>query len=144
MIIPDINLLVYAYNADSRAHIPAKIWWEESLNSSDISIGIPTAVLLGFIRIVTHPRVFPSPIDAAKAVSYVQSWLTIPHVELLTPGPNHFSILKDLVSHLGSAGSMTTDAHVAAFAVENSAVVYSNDMDFLRFPQIKTKNPLRN
>ncbi|MFP4303174.1 MAG: type II toxin-antitoxin system VapC family toxin [Spirochaetaceae bacterium] len=142
MIIPDINLLVYAYNADSPEHPRAKKWWENALNSPLDLVGLPTAVLLGFIRIMTHPRIFPNPLYPSAAVSYAQSWLARPNVEPLAPGPNHFGILKELLDSLGTAGPLTTDAHIAAFAVETGAVVYSNDTDFFRFPGIRTENPL--
>lgn len=142
MIIPDINLLVYAYNADSPEHTRAKEWWEKTVNSTQTIIALPSAVVLGFIRIMTHPRVFPQPLDPENAVSHTQSWLEMPNVELLTPGPRHFEILKHLFKTIGTAGPLTTDAHIAAFAVETGAVVYSNDTDFLRFPGIRIENPL--
>ncbi|HDQ14844.1 MAG TPA: type II toxin-antitoxin system VapC family toxin [Sediminispirochaeta sp.] len=142
MIIPDVNLLIYAYNRDLAQHQAARRWWEDCLNSFDQPIGIPWAVALGYIRLMTHPKVFPEPIAAETAVQDIESWLARPHVHALRPGQGHLSILKHLLELLGSSGNLTTDAHIAALALETGAEVHSNDTDFLRFPGIKVVDPL--
>ncbi|MFW5710813.1 MAG: type II toxin-antitoxin system VapC family toxin [Spirochaetota bacterium] len=142
MIIPDINLLLYAYNRDLPHHQSARKWWEACLNTLDEPVGIPWAVALGYIRLMTHPKIFPNPIAAESAVQDVESWTARPHVRLLNPGSGHLPVLKHLLEVLGSSGNLTTDAHIAALALETGAEVHSNDTDFLRFPGIKVVNPL--
>lgn len=91
MIVPDINLLVYAYNADAPYHEAAKQWWERVL-SEDEPVGLPWAVILGFIRLMTHPRVVVDPLAPAEALAMVRSWVERPSVHLLEPGrrqPDH-------------------------------------------------------
>lgn len=141
MIVPDINLLVYAYNRDAREHAEAKAWWEELLSSSR-PVGIPWAVACGFIRIMTHPAVLARPLDPSRAVSHVQSWMDRANVGPLEPGPRHLEVLARLLGGLGVAGNLTTDAHLAALAIEHQAEVQTNDADFARFPGLRWSNPL--
>lgn len=141
MIVPDVNMIVYAYDADSPHHTRAKAWWEETL-SSPLSVGIAWSVALGFIRIATHPRILASPLPVAKACSHVESWLAQPQVSLLHPGERHASVLFDLLRRLGTAGNLTTDAHLAALAIEHQADLCSTDADFARFSGLKWRNPL--
>ncbi len=143
MIIPDVNLLVYAYNCDLPQHQLSREWWEGCLNSIEVPIGLPWAVALGYIRIMTHPKVFPEPIAPEKAIQDIDSWLKQPHVQILDPGSGHLAVLKHLLAVVGSSGNLTTDAHIAALALESGAVVYSNDTVFTRFPGIKVVNPLQ-
>lgn len=142
MIIPDVNLLVYAYNRDLPQHQGAKRWWEETLNSVEEPVGIPWAVALGYLRLMTNPKVFPNPISPEAALQDIGEWRSRPHVRIISPGDGHLAVLQHLLSVLGSAGNLTTDAHIAALSIETGATIYSNDTDFLRFPGIKVVNPL--
>lgn len=142
MIIPDVNLLIYSYNRDLPQHEPAKQWWEDCLNSIDSPIGIPWAVVLGYIRLMTHPKVFPHPLSPEAALQDVSEWTRLPHVRILNPGQGHLAVLKHMLSVLGSAGNLTTDAHIATLALETGGTIYSNDTDFLRFPGVKVVNPI--
>lgn len=141
MIVPDVNLLVYAYNQDAREHARARAWWEGLLGSSD-AVGLPWAVSLGFIRLMTHPAVLVEPLDPRRAVAHVRSWLDQPNVEILDPGPRHLEVLGRLVGELGVAGNLTTDAHLAAIAIEHQCELHSNDADFARFSGLRWLNPL--
>jgi toxin-antitoxin system PIN domain toxin len=141
MIVPDINLLVYAYNGGAPDHAPAKAWWTTLMNGAD-PVGIPWAVSCGFVRLMTHPAVLVTPIDPVTAVRHVRSWLERPHVEVLEPGPRHLDILERLVARLGVAANLTTDAHLAAIAIEGQAELHSNDVDFARFEGLRWHNPL--
>ena len=143
MIIPDVNLLVYAYNADAPHHHKAKKWWEDLLNTRSTLVGLPWAVSLGFIRIMTSPTILPSPLYPQEAVHFVQSWILRSNVDVLVPGDNHLPILMNLTKEIGTAGPMTTDLHIAALAIEYHAVVHSNDADFFRFSGLRRKNPLK-
>ena len=141
MIVPDVNLLVYAYNQDAREHARARAWWEGLLASSD-AVGLPWAVSLGFIRLMTHAAVLVKPLDPRRAVAHVRSWLDQPNVEILDPGPRHLEVLDRLLGELGVAGNLTTDAHLAATAIEHQCELHSNDADFARFSGLRWRNPL--
>lgn len=141
MIVPDVNLLIYAYNRDAPQHATARMWWEEAL-SSDVPVGLAWAAALGFIRLMTHRTVLVAPLEPRVAVEHVRSWLAQPNVQLLTPGEHHLEILGRLFGALGAAGNLTTDAHLAALAIEHQCELCSNDADFARFPGLRWRNPL--
>lgn len=142
MIVPDVNLLVHAYNSDSSRHEGAKAWLEDLLSGTQ-TVGLAWVVLLGFIRITTHRRVVARPLDVKTAVSYVRSWLAQPYTIVVEPTPRHAEILFGLLSDLGAAGNLTTDAHLAALAIEHQAEVCSTDTEFARFPGLRWRDPLR-
>lgn len=142
MILPDVNLLIYAYNSDAPQHTEARAWWEELL-SSDYPVGLPWATMLGFIRIMTHRAVLLTPLAAGPAIAHVRSWHTRPNVSVLEPGPRHLDVLERLFEALGTAGRLTTDAHLAALAIEHQCELCSNDADFARFPGLRWRNPLK-
>lgn len=142
MIVPDVNLLVYAYSQRAPLHAKARKWWEAALGEGE-PVGIPWNVLCGFIRITTHPAVLNPPLRVERALEVVRSWLERPGVRILEPGPRHFEILAGLLSGLGVAGNLTTDAHLAAIAIEHHCEVHSNDTDFARFPGLRWRDPLR-
>lgn len=141
MIVPDINLLVHAYNEQSSVHEKARAWWEELL-SDPAPVGLPWVVTLGFIRITTHPRIVANPLPAVTACAHVASWLGQPQVMILHPGDRHPEILFDLLRRLGTAGNLTTDVHLAALCIEHQAELHSTDADFMRFSGLRWRNPL--
>ena len=141
MIVPDVNLLVYAYNADAPLHAEAKAWWERAL-SEPTPVGLPWVSALGFVRLMTHARVLVSPLEPRTAVDHVREWLDRPNVEPLEPGPRHIRIFGDLLGALGVGGNLTTDAHLAALAIEHECELHSNDADFARFAGLRWRNPL--
>lgn len=141
MIIPDINLLIYAHNDQAPLHAEAKVWWESLLNER-VSVGLPWIAVGGFIRLMTHPRVLERPMEAARAVECVREWLERDQVRILHPGDRFADLFLDFLTALGTAGNLTTDAQLAALAVEHQAELHSNDTDFHRFPGLRWKNPL--
>lgn len=141
MIVPDVNLLVYAYNEDAPHHAEAKRWWEGLLNS-DTPVALPWVSALGFIRLMTHRAVLVTPIAPARAVEHARGWMARPNVEPLEPGDRHLDILHRLLTEIGVGGNLTTDAHLAALAIEHEAELCSNDADFGRFPGLRWRNPL--
>ena len=141
MKLLDLNLLLYAVDNDSARHRPAKRWLEAAL-SDDEPVALPWVVLLGFLRIATNKRILPHPLSASQAMTVVDSWLAQPAVRVLLPGDEHWRILKSLLTETGTAGNLTTDAHLAALAIENGATLYSTDTDFHRFPRLRWTNPL--
>ena len=141
MILPDVNLLLHAYNSESSCHRAARAWWEGLLNGTR-PVGLPWATILGFIRIGTHPQVLANPLPAAVACAHARAWLGQPYVAILDPGARHAEILFGLLESLGTAGNLTTDAHLAALAIEHQAELHSTDADFARFSGLRWANPL--
>ena len=141
MIVPDINILAHAYNSDSPRHQAARAWWERTL-SQPRPVGMPWATVLGFIRIMTHRGILENPMRVADAIRRVRAWLEHPRIQILAPGKRHGEILFHLLEHLGTAGNLTTDAHLAALAIEYQAELVSTDADFARFPSLRWFNPL--
>lgn len=141
MIVPDINLLVYAYNSAASQHVPARRWWEECLSGDD-EVGLPWVVLLGYVRLMTSRSVLRQPIAPELAVAHVREWLARPQARVLVPGPAHLDLLQALMKAAETSGKLTTDAHLAAIAIENQAELHSNDGDFSRFPGLRWRNPL--
>jgi hypothetical protein len=142
MIVPDINLLVYAYNADAPHHARARLWWEESLSGTQ-TVGLSWVVCLGFLRLMTNRRVLRHPWEAGKILAAVRSWLDRPQVQLLHPGVRHMDILDGFARQGLLSSDLATDAHLAALAIEHQAVLCSNDADFERYPGLKRSNPVK-
>ena len=141
MKVIDLNVLLSAVNRDAEHHEPARKWVEETLSGVE-RVGLPWVVLLGFLRLVSSPRVFARPMRNADALRVVDSWLAQPAVVPLTPGEDHWRILQDLLTRSGTAGNLTTDAHLAALAIEHGAELCSTDADFARFPGLRWSNPI--
>ena len=141
MIVPDNNLLVYAYDSESPYHIPAVRWWEGLMNGDEL-VGLPWAVATGFIRIITNPRILNSPIPPLQAVDHVRQWLEIPHVFPINPGPDHMGYFRQNIAAVGRGGNNVPDAHIAALAMERNAEVHTRDRGFQRFPGLRWRDPL--
>lgn len=141
MIVPDVNLLIHAYNTRSPSHSAARRWWGELLGSTR-PVGMAWVAMLGFIRISTHRHILGDPLAVATACGHVRAWLSQPYVAVLHPGDRHAEILFGLLERLGTAGNLTTDAHLAALAIEHQAELHSTDADFERFPGLRHVNPL--
>jgi toxin-antitoxin system PIN domain toxin len=141
VLIPDVNILLYAYDLDAPQHLLARKWWENTLQQRR-PVGLPWAASIGFIRIATQRRIFTRPLQVAEAIGHVRDWLNHPHVQIATPGDRHGEILFDLLTAAGTAGNLTSDAHLAAIAIEYQAELVSTDADFARFPGLRWFNPL--
>ncbi len=142
MMIVDLNLLLYAVNSDAAEHERARTWWESAVDDED-PIGLPWVVLLGFLRLATNPRVFPRPLSPEAALAIVDTWLARDTVRVVSERDDHWDVLKRLLGNAGTAGNLTTDAHVAALALSPDAMLMSSDMDFGRFQGLRWQNPLR-
>ncbi len=141
MIIVDANLLIYAVNRDAPQHARVKAWLEQALSGRE-TVGLPWNVLLAFLRLTTRPGVFRRPLTVASALDLIASWLDRESVTLVHPGPRHYRLLRDLLEECGTGGNLTSDAHLAALAIEHGARLYSLDKDFSRFPRLDWRNPL--
>ena len=140
MTIPDVNILVYAYNKDAKQHKVAREWWERTLTQPQ-SVGLPWITILGFIRISTQRRIIERPMFPHQAIERVRSWLDLPNVQIISPGEAHGQILFRLIEDVGTAGDLTTDAHLAALAIEHRAQLVSTDADFARFRRLQLAGP---
>ena len=141
MIIPDVNLLIYAHDAGSRFHEAAKPWWEGCLSGRE-TVGLPWVVLLGFLRIICNPKVFLRPMPVGEAADHVESWLRRPQVQVAHPGARHGELVLGYLREFGTAGNLTTDTHLAALGVEYQATLHTADADFARFGGLRWRNPL--
>lgn len=141
MILVDANLLVYAQVADFDQHARARDWLDERL-AGTAKVGLPWESLVAYMRLVTNPRVFPSPLPAADAMSQVRNWLARPAAWAPVPTERHADILADLVAVDGVRADLVHDAHLAAIAIGHGLTLMSNDGDFARFPRLSWENPL--
>lgn len=141
MKLPDVNLLVYAVDAASPFHRRARRWWKDVLSSSE-AVGLCYPAVLGFVRITTNRRTFESPLGVDDSLTLVEGWLAQPNVTLLVPTDRHWTILSGLLRAAGSGANLTTDAHLAAYAIERGGTLCSNDGDFSRFEGLRWRNPL--
>lgn len=141
MILPDLNLLLYAYNPHVPQHEKAAAWWLESMRGEEL-IGLPHEICLGFVRIATHPRLGSATVPLAEARAVVDYWLARPHVRILQPADDHFPKVMHLLTACHGSGSLVSDASLAAHAIHHRATLCSNDSDFARFPGLDWRNPL--
>ncbi len=141
MIVPDVNLLLYAYNDGSPFHDPARRWWEDLINGGE-RVGVPWVVATGFVRLITHPKVLTRPAAPRQAVDFVREWFRFPHVSPINPSADHITHLRRNLDAAGVGANLVTDAHIASLAMEYQAEVHSNDTDFSRFPGLRWRNPL--
>jgi uncharacterized protein len=141
MMIIDVNLLIYAVNQDAPLHKKAKSWLEAAISGAD-TVGLSWTVLLAFLRLTTRSGLFQRPLTVETAFDLLDAWLQQPTVTVVEPGPRHSATLRDLVLPLGTGGNLTSDAHLAALAIENGAELCSTDNDFARFGKLRWRNPL--
>ena len=141
MKLIDANLLLYGVNIASPVHARARAWLEAAFRGDEV-VGLPWVVMLGFLRVATNPRALPRPLSAEAATDLVDGWLALPNVVALSAGDDHWTTLRALLSETGTAGNLTTDAHLAALAIEHDCELYSTDADFGRFPRLRWVNPL--
>ena len=140
MIIPDVNLLVYATVRTMPQHREAARWLTGRLRADDpLALAHPT--MFGFIRIVTNRRIFDDPRSVDDAISDLEGWLDAGAVTV-TPGPRHLELAFRLLRELGTGGNLTTDVQLAALAMEHQAELHSADADFARFKGLRWVNPL--
>jgi toxin-antitoxin system PIN domain toxin len=139
--LPDANVLLYAVDTSSPFHEPARVWLEDVLSATE-TVAFAWVVLLAFLRIRTNPRVYDAPLQVGEALDIVDGWLAQPNATVIHPTDRHASLLRELLAPLGTAGNLTTDAQLAALAIEHGAELCSADPDFSRFPGLRWVNPL--
>ncbi len=141
MILCDVNVLVYAFRFDTERHDEYRAWLIERLSGPE-NVGVSDLVFSGFVRVVTHPRVFQRPSRLEDAFEFVEAVRGCPGAVHVTPGPRHWGILRDLCSRAGAKGNLVPDAYLAALAVEWGCEWITTDRDFARFPGLRWSHPL--
>jgi toxin-antitoxin system PIN domain toxin len=141
VIVPDVNLLLYAIDEGAAPHRRAADWWRECLRGPE-PIGLPWSTILAVVRLTTNPRIFASPLSTEAALDLMEGWLSLRHVVALEPTRDHLSIVRRLLDTTGTGGNLVTDAHLAALAMGHRAVLCSADHDFARFAGLTWRNPV--
>ncbi len=143
MILPDVNVLIYAYNASAPLHREAVKWWEGHVNDGS-SIGVCWPVFQGFVRLLGGRHVVAEPYSAQELFGIADEWWARPSVRLLSATEHTYSYFRRLMETYDLSGSMATDALIAAFALEHRGTLATNDTDFLRFRELSVVNPFEN
>ena len=140
MKLVDANVLLYAVHAEARHHTTAVAWLDRALSSVE-GVVLPWISLVAFLRISTHPAIYPSPLSVDEAFDYVSGWQSSPVVLTVEPDRQHARRMRELLAETGSAGNLVNDAHVAALALQYDATVVTYDNDFSRFPGVRWERP---
>jgi toxin-antitoxin system PIN domain toxin len=141
MILTDVNVLVYAHRADAPGHSAYQKWLEALING-DQAYGVSALVISGFLRVVTHPRVFNPPSDLASGLAFVNAIRSQPNAVLVAPGPRHWDIFRNLCEATHARGNLIPDAYLAALAIESGSEWITTDHDYSRFQNLKWRHPL--
>ncbi len=140
MILPDVNTLLYAVNRAASQHRLARRALEDGYGAAR-GVGFAWTALLAFIRLSTRRGIFPKPLSIDDAIRVVKHWLDNPQAQIVEPGERHLDIVAGLLRSAGTAGNLTSDAHLAALAIEHDAVIVSFDRDFARFADVRWTHP---
>ena len=141
MVLPDVNVLVYAHRADADRHTEYRRWLEDLVNG-DAAYGISELALSGFVRVVTHPRVFHDPTPLEEALQFANQLRTRPNSVLMAPGGRHWDIFEGLCRAASAKGNLIPDAYFAALAIEHGTEWVTTDRDYARFPGLRWSHPL--
>ena len=141
MIVVDANLLIYAYDSHSVNHAKSRAWLEQVFSGAD-TVGLSWQSVSAFLRVVTNRRLPRTHLAVEQAVQIVEEWLEQPNVRVLTPGDDHWALLRRLMVEGGASGPLVSDAELAALTIEYGGVLHTTDRDFARFPGLRWANPL--
>lgn len=141
MLVPDVNVLIYAHRADDELARRSGAWLAGALVGHE-SVGWCDHVLAGFIRIVTNARLFQEPTSVEEALLVCEDALGGPAAQRISPGPDHWQIFSDLCRATGATANDAPDAYLAALAIERNATFVTHDRGFARFPGLKWSTPL--
>jgi toxin-antitoxin system PIN domain toxin len=140
VILPDVNVLVYAYREDAPKHERYRRWLEGVLRGS-AAYGLSDLVLAGFLRVVTHPRVFSPPSPIGHALEFVEVLRDHPNCVHVGPGQRHWEIFTRLCRDSRPKGNLVPDTYLAALAIESGSEWLTNDRDYSRFPGLRWRDP---
>jgi len=140
MKLVDLNVLLCVVNEDAPNHERVRQWWQRTLDAEE-PVGLAWIIVLGFLRVSTRTGVFASPLSVAAARDQIDDWLSLSNVRLVQESAEQWFVLRKLLEQVGTAGNLTTDAHLAAMAICRDATLVSCDHDFRRFPKLRWENP---
>ncbi len=140
MILPDVNVLLYAFRTDSPEHSRYRAWLDGVVNG-DEAYGMSPQVLASVVRIATHPRIYARPSRTSEALDFARALLEQPTCSVVQPGPRHFAIFADLCRTAAATGNLVQDAWLAALAIESGCEWISTDGDYARFPGLRWRRP---
>jgi toxin-antitoxin system PIN domain toxin len=140
LILPDVNVLVYAYREDVPRHPRYREWLDRVLDGRE-AYGMSDLVLTGFLRVVTHPAVFSPPSPIRHALGFVDALRGHPNCVQIAPGARHWSIFVELCRDAGVKGNLVPDAYLAALAIESGSEWMTSDRDYARFPGLRWRDP---
>jgi toxin-antitoxin system PIN domain toxin len=140
MLLPDLNVLIGAHRTDSPAHATCRDWLR-SAYAGEEAFALCAPVLIGLVRVLTHPRVFDPPDTLDQAFAFVASLVGHPNAVVLNPGRDHLRLFEEACGAARARGDLVTDAYLAALATETGAVLVSADRDFARFPGLEWRQP---
>jgi uncharacterized protein len=141
MQLLDVNVLIYAFRKDMPDHAAYARWMKELINSNR-AFGVPDVVLSGFLRIVTHSRIFSSPTPIIEALTFAEQLRDCSAFVRIAPGPRHWAIFDGLCRTTGVRGNLVPDAYLAALAIESGSEWITTDRDYSRFPELRWRHPL--
>jgi uncharacterized protein len=141
VILCDVNVLLYAFRADSARHEDYRAWLIERLTGRE-NVGVSDLVLGAVVRIATHPRIYRHPSRPAEAFAFAQAVRSRPNAVPVAPGPRHWAVFRDLCERSGAKGNLVPDAYFAAMAIESSCEWITTDRDYARFPGLRWRHPL--
>jgi toxin-antitoxin system PIN domain toxin len=141
LILPDVNVLLYAHRADAEHHAFFRDWVTDALEG-DEPVGLADIVLAGFMRIASHPRIYQPPTPLGDAIEAASALRSAPGAVRIMPGARHWEIFTRLCAEANATGNLASDAYLAALAVESGCELVSTDRDFARFPRLRWRNPL--
>lgn len=141
MILPDVNVLIYAFREETPDHAAYASWLDDVVRGSR-RFGMSEGVLSGFLRLVTNRRVYAVPAPLGNALAFVDRILAAPACERVRPGPRHWGIFVDLCQAARVEGGGVSDAYHAALAIETGSVWITADRGFARFPGLHWRQPL--
>jgi len=142
MVLPDVNVLVAAYRDDAQEHASCRPWLEAVL-AGDEAFAVSDLVLSGFLRVVTHPRIFALPSPPDQALAFANVIRRQPHSVPVIPGPRHWEIFARLYRDAEVWGNLIPDAYFAALAIERGCEWITLDRDFARFEGLRWRRPPR-
>jgi toxin-antitoxin system PIN domain toxin len=134
-------VLVYAHRRDADRHAEYRGWLERVMNA-DQAYGVADLVLSGFLRIVTHPKVFKQPTPLPQAAAFCAALRSRPNASLLSPGQRHWQIFTEFCTEVGARGNLIPDAYLAAIAIETDSDWITTDRDYRRFSGLRVRHPL--
>ncbi len=142
MMLMDVNVLVYAHREDVRDHRAYRDWLESVINAN-VAYGYSELVLSGFIRVVTHPKVFEKPSSLEVAIAFAQQLRAMEHAVCLAPGSNHWDLFSQCAQSISAQGNDIPDAYHAALALEWDCDWVTTDKGFRRFKGLRVRHPLK-